>query len=105
MKKFLRLQLYSERLLFVKVFQTELEAAAAESQEMVGEELTNILITQSRQSEPEVNPLLVQVVLQTFMVKFCVSKIQSWYPADSAFGGFLSAIYFEIRSSGKKHRH
>ena len=88
-----------------EVFQTELAAATAESQEMVGEELTDILITQSRQSEPEVNPLLVQVVLQIFMVKFCVSKIQSWYPADSAFGGFLSAIYSEIRSSGKKHRH
>ena len=85
--------------------QTDFEAAAVDSQEMVGEKLTNILITQSQKPEPEVNPLLVQVVLQIFMVKFCVSKIQSWYPGDSGIGDFLSAIYSEIRSSGKKHRH
>ena len=88
--------------------QTEFDAAVADSQGMVGEKLTNILITQSRKPEPEVNPLLVQVVLQIFMVKFCVSKIQSWYPGDSAIdsaiGGFLAATYSEIRSTGK-HRH
>ena len=78
-------------------------AAAAVSQEMVGEKMTNLLITQSQKLEPEVNPLLVQIVLQIFMVKFCVSKIQSWYPGDSVVGGFLSAIYSEIRSTGK-HR-
>ena len=87
------------------VSQTVLDAAAVESREMVGKKLTKILITQSRQSEPEVNPLLVQVVLQIFMVKFCVSKIQSWYPGDSAIGEFLAALYSEIRSTGKKHRH
>ena len=83
--------------------QTDLDAATAVSQEMVGKKMTNTLITQSQKLEPKVNPLLVQVVLQIFMVKFCVSKIQSWYPSDSAIGGFLSAIYSEIRSTGK-HR-
>jgi len=33
------------------------------------------------------------------MVKFCVSKIQSWYPGDAAIGEFLSTIYYEIRST------
>ena len=84
-----------------EVSQTELEVAAAVSREMVGEKLMKLLITQSQKPDPEVNPLLVQVTLQIFMVKFCVSKIQSWYPGDSAVGGFLSAIYSEIRSTGK----
>jgi len=67
--------------------------------EMIGEKMTNLLIDQSKKPEPEVNPLLVQVVLQIFMVKFCVSKIQSWYPGDPAVGEFLTAIYSEIRST------
>ena len=80
--------------------QTEWDAAAVESQEMVGEKMTNILITQSQTRKP-VNPLLVQVVLQIIMVKFCVSKIQSWYPGDSAIGEFLAAVYSGIRSTGE----
>jgi hypothetical protein len=83
--------------------QKELDAAAVVSKEMVGEKVTNILIAQAQKPETEVNPLLVQVVLQIFMVKFCVSKIQSWYPGDSYIGEFLSAIYSEIHSTGK-HR-
>ena len=79
----------------------ELNAAVAVSQEMVGEQMTHLLITQSQKPEPEVNPLLVQVVLQILMVKFCVSKIQSWCPGDSTIEGFLAAIYSEIRSTGK----
>ena len=76
--------------------QAEFDAAVAECQEMVGPKITNILISQSQKSEPEVNPLLVQVVLQLFMVNFCVSKIQSWYPSDPAIGGrhFLSHCTF-----------
>ena len=80
---------------------TELDAAAAVSQEMVGEKMTDILITQSQKPEPEVNPLLVQVVLQIFMVNFCFSNIRYWYTGDSAIGEFLSAIYSGIYSTGK----
>jgi hypothetical protein len=84
-----------------EVPQADWEAAAAVTQEMVGEKMTKLLIDQSQKPEPEVNPLLVQVVLQIFMVDFCVSKIQSWYPGDSDIGDFLSAIYSQIRSTGK----
>jgi len=84
-----------------EVSPTDLEAASAVAQEMVGEKMTNILIGQAQKPEPEVNPRLVQVVLQIFMVEFCVSKVQSWYPSDEAIGDFLSAIYSEIRSTGK----
>jgi hypothetical protein len=81
--------------------QAELDAAAAVTQEMVGEKMTNILITQSHEPGPEVNLLLVQVVLQIFLVKFCVSKIQSWDFGDSAIGGSLAAIYSGVRSAGE----
>ena len=81
--------------------QEELAAAAEECQEMVGEKMINLLVTQSQKPEHEVNPLLVQVVLQIFMVKFCASKIQSWYPSNTTIGEFLIAIYSEIRSTGK----
>ena len=83
-----------------EVPQKELEVAAAMAQEMVGEKMTKILIAQAQKQELEVNPLLVQVVLQIFIVKFCVSKIQSWYPNDSLLSQFLFTIYSEIRSNG-----
>ena len=86
------------------VSQRELEAAGAMAREMVGEKMTNILIAQAQKKEPRVDPLLVQVVLQIFMVNFCVSKIQSWYPGDTAIGEFLSTIYSEIQSTGKASR-
>jgi len=80
-------------------FQTDLESAVAVSKEMIGEKMTDILVTQAQKPEAEVNPLLVQVVLQVFMTKFCISKIRSWYPGDPAVGDSLSAIYSAIRSS------
>ena len=55
----------------------------------------------ARKPEPEVNPFLVQVVLQLFMVEFCLSKVRSWYPGDSAIEEFLSMQYSQIRSTGK----
>jgi len=82
-----------------EVSQTEFAAAAADSVQMIGELMTDLLISQSQKPEPDVNPFIVQVVLQIFMVKFCVSKIQSWYPGDSTIGEFLTAIYSVIRST------
>ena len=77
-----------------KVSQTGLDAAAAMSKEMVGEKMRNILITQSQKPEPEVNPLLVQIVLQIFMANFfCVSKLQSWYPGDCHWRIFVCDIF------------
>jgi hypothetical protein len=84
-----------------ELFQTDLKAAVAVSKEIVGEKMTNILITQAQKPEPEVNPLLVQVVLQIFMVEFCVSKLRSWYPGNSEIEEFLSVLYSEIRSTGE----
>jgi chromosome segregation ATPase len=80
--------------------QNEWGAAVVASLEVVGEKMTRILIAQAEKPEREVNPLLVQVVLQIFMVEFCFSKVQSWYPGGSAIDQFLSAIYSKIRSTG-----
>ena len=88
-----------------EVPQEDLDVAVVKSREMVGAKILNVLISQAQKPEPEVNPLLVQVVLQIFMVKFCVSKIQSWYPNDSNIEGFLDAIYSEIRLSGRRLYH
>ena len=81
--------------------QTELDAASVISQEILGKKMSNTLMALSQQPNSEVNPLLVQVVLQILIVKFCVSKILSWYPGDSSIGNFLSAIYSKIHTTGK----
>ena len=79
-------------------------AAAAESQETVGEKLKDIAIANPhwhdpnpKRLKPEVDPLLVQIVFQIFMVNFCVSKIQSWRPGDYPIESFLAELYSEIR--------
>jgi chromosome segregation ATPase len=84
-----------------EVSQTDLEAAAAVTQEMVGEKMTKLLIAQSQKPEPEIDPVLVQVVLQMLLAMFCASKIQPWYPGDPAVGEIFSAIYSRICSTGK----
>ena len=84
--------------------QTDMDAASVVSQEMLGKKMTNSLIALSQKQKPEVNPQLVQVVLQILIVKFCVSKIQPWYPGDSSIGGFLSGIYSKIHTTTGKHR-
>ena len=88
-----------------EVSQTDLDAAAAVCQEMVGEKLTKLLIAQSRKPEPEVNPLLVQVVLQIFTVKFCIFKIQSCYSGDPAIGEILSRMHDSQIGSTSKASH
>ena len=86
-----------------EVSQKELDAAVAVSRETVGEKMTNILITQSQKPEPaKISRSLVQVVLQIIMVKFCASKIQSWYPDDSFIGELLSMFYSDIHSTRKR---
>jgi hypothetical protein len=87
----------------LEVSQTDLEAAVAVSQEMVGEKMTNILITQSQKPEPEVNLPTSPSCPSNFYGQVLRFKIQSWYPGDSAIGGFLAEIYCDIRLTGK-HR-
>ena len=83
--------------------QEDFNAARGESQNIIGPKITNVLISQSQIQESEINPLLAQVVFQIFMVKFCVSKIRSWYASDPTLAKSLSAIYsdIQVRSTGK----
>ncbi|KDR76611.1 hypothetical protein GALMADRAFT_1328499 [Galerina marginata CBS 339.88] len=67
----------------------------------IGEPMVKLLINQSQQPEPEVNPLIVQAVLSILLVGFCVSKLDSWYPADKSRAEFLAALYNDIRFSRK----
>ncbi|KDR69829.1 hypothetical protein GALMADRAFT_255647 [Galerina marginata CBS 339.88] len=65
----------------------------------IGEPMVKLLINQSEKPEPEANPLIVQAVLSILLVGFCVSKLDSWYPADKSRAEFLAALYKDIRVS------
>ena len=85
-----------------QISQGSFDAACADSQEMVGLRIKNLLISQSHKQGHKINPLLVQIVLQIFLVNFCVSKIQPWFPSgDPTVGAFLDAVYSQIRSTGE----
>ena len=81
--------------------QGDFDAACKESRSMIGSKITDLLVNRPQKQESEIDLLLVQVVLQIFMVKFCVRKIQSWYPSDRTLENFLSEIYSDICSTGK----
>jgi len=78
----------------------EWDAAFAEACRTVSEPLTRALVEETQKPELEVNPLLVQVVLEMYLVSFCTSKIESWFPGTRDTSDFLASIYTEIRQSG-----
>ena len=76
------------------------DAAFSEACRAVSEPLARGLVKETQKPEPEVNPLLVQVVLEMYLVSFCSSKIESWFPGTRDTSDFLASIYTEIRQSG-----
>ncbi|KIM36846.1 hypothetical protein M413DRAFT_448958 [Hebeloma cylindrosporum] len=80
-----------------EVAKEELDAAFVDVRRTVSEPLAKALVTEARKPEPEVNPLLVQVVLEMYLVHFCSSKIDSWFPGTRETSDFLTTIYSEIR--------
>ena len=79
----------------------EREAAFAEVCKTVSEPVARALVKETQKPEPEVNPLLVQVVLEMYFVYFCSSKIDSWFPGTPETSDFLTTIYSEIRRTGE----
>jgi len=79
----------------------EWEAAFAEVCRTVSEPLARALVKEAQKPEPEVNPLLVQVVLEMYLVHFCSSMIESWFPGNRETSDFLTTIYNEIRRAGE----
>ena len=79
----------------------EMHLAYHDACRYLGEPLVEALVQESKKPEPEVAPLLVQVVLEMLLVQFCATKIHSWFPEEQATADFLSAIYGEIRRRGE----
>ena len=79
----------------------EWAAAYAQVCRTVSEPLANALRKETQKPEPEVNLLLVQVVLEMYLVHFCSSLIESWFPNTRETSDFLSTIYSEIRRTGE----
>ena len=68
---------------------------------MLGEQMASTLVEESVNPPTEVNPLLVQVVLQIAITTWCRFVISSWKPGDATVEDFLAAIYSEIRQFGE----
>ena len=77
------------------------EAAYAEVCRTVSEPLARALTKETQKPEPEVNPLLVQVILEMYLVHFCSSMIESWFPGNRETSDFLTTMYSEIRRTGE----
>ena len=68
---------------------------------MLGEQMATILAAESMNLHTELNPLLVQVVLQIAITTWCRFVVSSWKPGDGPVADFLAAIYSEIRQVGE----
>ena len=79
----------------------EKEAAFAEASRTISNPLARALVEETQKPEPEINPLVVQVVLEIYLVHFCSSKIESWFPRSRETSDFLTTIYSEIRRTGQ----
>ena len=79
----------------------EKEAAFAEASRTISEPLARALVIEAQKPEPEINPLLVQVVFEMYLVHFCSSMIESWFPGNRETSDFLTTVYTEIRRTGE----
>ena len=79
----------------------EKKAAYAEASRAISGPLTRALIMEAQKPEPEINPLLVQVILEMYLANFCSSKIEPWFPGNRETSDFLTTIYTEIRRTGE----
>ena len=77
------------------------EATFSQVCRTVSEPLARDLVKETQKPGPEVNPLLVQVVHEMYLVHFCSSKIESWFPGTRDMSDLLASIYTEIRQSGE----
>jgi len=69
------------------------------SKTLLGPSLAQILHTAAGKSDEPLNPFLVQVTLQAFLINFCKKKIDQWTEVESSTDQFLHTLYHEIRSS------
>jgi hypothetical protein len=81
--------------------QEQITEAFEKARWMLGEQMASILAVESSNIRTDLNPLLVQVVLQIAITTWCRFVVSSWKPSDSTVADFLAAIYSEIRQLGE----
>ena len=81
--------------------QEQVTVAFEKARWMLGEQMASILAAESVNLRTDLNPLLVQVVLQIAITSWCKFVVSSWKPSDSTVADFLAAIYSEIRQVGE----
>ena len=81
--------------------QEQIPEAFEKARWMLGEQMASILAAESVNLRTDLNPLLVQVVLQIAITTWCKSVVSSWKPGDGPVADFLAAIYSEIRQVGE----
>ena len=76
------------------------ESAIAKA--LLGSPLCKVLRSSAKKIDSEgINPLLVQIALQTFFSMFCIQRIRSWVPSQLAFDTTLRELYEKIWSSSE----
>ena len=81
--------------------QEQVTVAFEKARWMLGEQMASILAAESVNPRTDLNPLLVQVVLQIAITSWCKFVVSSWKPSDGTVADFLAAIYSEIRQVGE----
>jgi len=81
--------------------QEQVTVAFEKAKWMLGEHMAAILAAESVNLRTDLNPLLVQVVLQIAITTWCRFVVSSWKPSDTPVADFLAAIYSEIRQVGE----
>jgi hypothetical protein len=81
--------------------QEQITVAFEKARWMLGEQMASVLAVESSNIRTDLNPLLVQVVLQIAITTWCKFVVSSWKPSDGTVADFLAAIYSEIRQVGE----
>ena len=79
--------------------QEQITQAFERARWMLGEQMARILVAQSLNLCTDLNPLLVQVVLQIAITTWCRFVVSLWKPSDSTVADVLAALYSEIVGS------
>jgi hypothetical protein len=80
--------------------EAETQSAYQTTCKWIGEPAARVLVGTA--SDPEPNPILVQLVMQIYFARFCSVKIECWYEGAEEINSFLSRAYGEIRRKGSE---
>jgi len=70
-------------------------------QKFLGKRMLYILGEQAQLNGPEINPLLIQVAIQIFLVEACEYEMANWDPNEGELSRNLAKLYRGIQQSGE----